>query len=45
MELNQTPVRTSRNFNMNNTIFEEEKFPKNICEFKNLRIISESRKR
>ncbi len=40
MELNQTPVRTSKNFNINNIKLENVKIPKKIEEFNNVEIIN-----
>lgn len=38
MKLNETPVRTSRNFNINNIKLENIEIPENIKEFKNMTI-------
>ncbi len=43
MELNETPVRTSRNFNINNIKIEDSIIPKYIEEFKNAEIICNSK--
>lgn len=42
MKLNQTPVRTSRNFNINNIKIEDVEIPEVIKEFNNVDIIKES---
>ena len=42
MKLNETPVRTSRNFNINNIKIEDVKIPEVIEEFNNVNIIKES---
>ena len=42
--LNETPVRTSRNFNINNIKIENIKIPSNITEFKNVSILNEDTK-
>lgn len=42
MNLNETPVRTSRNFNINNIKIEDIEIPKIIEEFSNIDIIKES---
>lgn len=42
MKLNQTPVRTSRNFNINNIKIEDIEIPEVIREFNNVDIIKES---
>lgn len=44
MKLNETPVRTSRNFNINNIKLENIEIPDEIKEFKNVEIISENSK-
>ena len=44
MELNQTPVRTCNNFNINNIKFEEKKIPNKIGKFDNLKIYKETEK-
>lgn len=44
ISLNETPVRTSRNFNINNIKLDNDNIRENIGEFKNLEIISESSK-
>ena len=36
LKLNETPVRTSRNFNINNIKLEDVKIPENFKEFKNI---------
>ena len=42
LKLNETPVRTSRNFNINNVKLENIIFPKNVKEFSNLNIIGKA---
>ena len=42
IKLNETPVRTSRNFNINNIKIEDIEIPKIIEEFSNIDIIKES---
>lgn len=42
MKLNETPVRTSRNFNINDIKIEDVKIPEVIEEFNNINIIKES---
>lgn len=42
MKLNETPVRTSKNFNINNIKIEDVKIPEVIEEFNNVDIIRES---
>ncbi len=44
MKLNETPVRTSRNFNINNITIEDIKIPEKLSEFDNIDIIKESEK-
>ena len=44
MKLNETPVRTSRNFNINNIKLENIEIPNSIKEFKNVEIISKNSK-
>lgn len=44
LKINETPVRTSRNFNINNIKLEDGIIPKNIRSFRNLDIINESSK-
>lgn len=44
MKLNETPVRTSRNFNINNIKLENIEIPNEIKEFKNVEIINENSK-
>ena len=44
MKLNETPVRTSKNFNINNIKIEDIKIPEVINKFNNLQIINESEK-
>lgn len=44
MKINETPVRTSRNFNINNIKLENVNIPENIEEFENVQIIKESEK-
>ena len=43
LKLNETPVRTSRNFNINNIKLENVKIPNKIEEFNNVQIIKESK--
>lgn len=42
--LNETPVRTSRNFNINNIKLEDIKIPEKIEDFRNVKIINETSK-
>ena len=44
LKLNETPLRTSRNFNINNIKLENVKIPKNVKEFNNLKIKNETDK-
>ena len=44
LKLNETPLRTSRNFGINNIKLEDIKVPENIKEFNGLDIICESKK-
>lgn len=44
MVLNETPVRTSRNFLINNIKLEDVEFPNNLKEFNNVEIISDNTK-
>ena len=44
IKLNETPVRTSRNFHINNIKLEDVNVPQNVNEFNNLEIIGESAK-
>ena len=44
MKLNETPVRTSRNFNINNIKVEHIEIPESIEQFNNVNIIKESEK-
>jgi Fe-S cluster assembly scaffold protein SufB len=44
MKLNETPVRTSRNFNINNIKLEDVIIPAEIKEFNNVQIIAKSKK-
>ncbi len=44
LKLNDTPVRTSRNFNINNVSLEDINIPKNIKLFENVEILNESSK-
>lgn len=44
MKINETPVRTSRNFNINNIKLENIEIPENIGKFNNLIITEESSK-
>ena len=41
LKLNETPVRTSKNFNINNIKLEDVNIPKNINKFNNMNIIGE----
>ena len=42
MKLNETPVRTSRNFLINNIKLDDVKIPEVIEEFNNVKIIGET---
>ena len=42
MILNETPIRTSRNFNINNIKLENIEIPEIVHEFKNVQIINNS---
>ena len=44
MKLNETPIRTSRNFNINNIKIENFEMPKVVNDFSNVEIIKESSK-
>lgn len=44
LKLNETPVRTSRNFNINNIKLENIEIPNEIKEFKNVEIVNENSK-
>lgn len=44
LEVNQTPVRTSKNFNINNIKLENVSFPSKILEFNNLKILNSDTK-
>lgn len=44
LKLNETPVRTSRNFNINNIKLENINVPENIDKFENVQIYNESEK-
>ena len=44
LKLNETPVRTARNFNINNIKLEDVIIPENIRSFENVDIINESSK-
>lgn len=44
IKLNETPVRTARNFNINNIELEDVEFPENINEFKTAKLYLESSK-
>ena len=44
LSLNETPVRTSRNFNINNIRLDDINIPADIGEFENIEIINESSK-
>ena len=41
LKLNNTPVRTSRNFEINNIELKDIKLPENLKEFKNVEIVNE----
>ena len=41
LKLNETPVRTARNFNINNIKLEDVIIPENIRSFENVDIINE----
>ena len=41
LKLNNTPVRTSRNFEINNIELKDIKLPENLKEFKNVEILNE----
>ena len=41
IEINETPVRTSRNFNINNIKIENIEIPEKIKQFKNVHITGE----
>ena len=44
MKLNETPVRTSRNFNINNIKLDDVQIPKEIGEFRNVEMTYEKDK-
>ena len=44
LKLNETPVRTSRNFNINNIKLENIKIPENVQAFENMTITGENLK-
>ena len=44
MILNETPIRTSKNFNMNNIKIENLDIPEEIVEFKNTKIKNQNLK-
>lgn len=44
LKINSTPVRTSRNFNINNIKLENIEIPENVQEFKNITITGENSK-
>lgn len=44
IKLNETPVRTSRNFNINNIKLQDVKLPENVSEFKNVLIKNDTSK-
>lgn len=44
LKLNETPVRTSRNFNINNIKLKDIEFPEHIAEFNNVNITNNSSK-
>lgn len=44
LKLNETPVRTARNFNINNISLQDINIPKTISEFNNINIINNSLK-
>ena len=39
LKINETPVRTSRNFNINNVKLEDIQIPENLKEFKGTTIV------
>ena len=39
LKLNETPIRTARNYNINNIELENIELPKNISQFENVSII------
>ena len=41
LKLNETPVRTSRNFNINNIKIKDIEIPGDIAEFRNMKITGE----
>ena len=41
LKLNNTPVRTSRNFGINNIELKDIELPENLKEFKNVEIVNE----
>lgn len=44
LKINETPVRTSKSFNINNIKINDEIFPKNVPEFESVEIIGDSSK-
>ena len=44
LKLNETPVRTSRNFNINNIKLENINIPEDVEEFNNIEIIGQDPK-
>lgn len=44
IKINETPVRTSRNFNINNIKLENINFPENVKKFENVEIINQAQK-
>ena len=44
IKLNETPVRTSRNFNINNITLENVEIPEEVGDFKRVQIIGENSK-
>ena len=44
ISLSETPIRTSRNFNMNNIKLENVEIPERIGNFKNVQIMGENSK-
>ena len=44
IKLNETPIRTSRNFNINNIKLENIEVPENIPDFENVTIIDNTSK-
>lgn len=44
LKLNETPVRTSRNFGINNIKLEQIELPEHVTKFENVNITSKKRK-